>query len=233
VNTVVQQEYGDLRPAGVVHHCEGIFVPDLRRDEGNHSDVTIARIDSALEDSVERLKTCRPDRVILGISAESIWGGGLAAAARISDRIRKIVGDVPVTQAADALPAALRALNVKGKIAVIHPYGPMGDPKLRKFFHDVGQEVARTASVDIVSLAGIAHVTIEDMVTAVKRADGDDADAVVQFGANLPFARVAAAAEMWLGKPVIAVNVATYWYALRSDGIAHQVEGYGSLFTRH
>ncbi len=233
VNTIVQQEYGDLRPAGVVHHCEGIYVPDLRRDEGNNSSVTIPLIDASLEDSIKRIATCRPDRIILGISAESIWGGGAAAAMKIAGRIRAIAGDVPVTQAAEALPAALQALGIKGKIAVIHPYGDFGDQKLRKFFDDVGQEVARTLPVPITSLASIANVSIKDMVSTVKAVDGDDVDAVVQFGANLPFARVAAAAEMFLGKPVVAVNVATYWHALRSDGIHHQVEGFGSLFALH
>lgn len=233
VNTVVQQEYGDLRPAGVVHHCEGMFVPDMRRDEGNHSNVTIKKIDESLEDAIIRISTCRPDRIILGVSAESIWGGGLSAAGKITDRIKAIAGDVAVTQAADALPAALKAFNVRGKIAVLHPYGDFGDAKLRKYFDDVGQPVARTSPVAVTSLAAIADVTMKNMVDAVRTVDGDDVEAIVQFGANLPFGRVAAAAEMWTGKPVIAVNIATYWHALRSDGIDHKVDGYGRLFSEH
>ena len=31
--------------------------------------------------------------------------------------------------------------------------------------------------------------------------------------------RLAAAAELWLGKPVVAFNTATYWHALRAIGI--------------
>ena len=34
--------------------------------------------------------------------------------------------------------------------------------------------------------------------------------------------RLAAAAEMWLGKPIIAINTATYWHALRANGIKDQ-----------
>lgn len=41
--------------------------------------------------------------------------------------------------------------------------------------------------------------------------------------------RFAAAAEMYLGKPVIAINTATYWNALRQNGISDQVAGYGRL----
>ena len=43
--------------------------------------------------------------------------------------------------------------------------------------------------------------------------------------------RLAAAAELWLGKPVIAVNTATYWHALRTRGIADRIDGYGRLLT--
>ena len=59
--------------------------------------------------------------------------------------------------------------------------------------------------------------------------DGDDVDALVQVGTNLSMTRLAAAAEMYLGKPVIAINTATYWNALRQNGIADQVSGFGRL----
>ena len=45
--------------------------------------------------------------------------------------------------------------------------------------------------------------------------------------------RLAAAAELFLGKPVIAINTATYWWALRQNGINDRVEGFGSLLTDH
>ena len=42
-------------------------------------------------------------------------------------------------------------------------------------------------------------------------------------------AAVATAAERWLDKPVIAINTATYWYALRQNGIQDRLDGFGSL----
>uniref|UniRef100_B0T6L8 IgiC, putative n=1 Tax=Caulobacter sp. (strain K31) TaxID=366602 RepID=B0T6L8_CAUSK len=231
VNTVVQLEYEALRPVGCVNHCEGIRVPDGRPTTPEEGERLLAVIDAALEDAVERIMTCRPDHIILGISAESIWGGGLGAASQIESRIKAISGDLPVTQAAQALPAALKALGIKGAIGVVHPYADLGDPQLRRFFADIGQEVARTQSVPVTSLAEIAHTPVRAMIDTIKAVDGDDVEAIVQFGANLPFGRVADAAETWLGKPVIAVNVATYWHALRREGIEHRVEGYGALFS--
>jgi len=233
VNTVVQLEFDDLRPAGVVNHCEGMYVPDAPTMANANDEENLRRIDLALENAIERIATCRPDHIILGVSAESIWGGGVSAARSIDERIRSIAGDIPVSQAADAFPTALKALGVTGKLGVIHPYGDKGDPKLRAYFDEVGYAVARTSAVPVSTLAGIAHTEPRTALDAVRAVDGEDVAAIVQFGANLPFGRVAAAAELWLGKPVIAVNVATYWYALRRENINDRVEGYGSLFSRH
>ena len=57
----------------------------------------------------------------------------------------------------------------------------------------------------------------------------DDAQAIVQSGTNLSMVGLADEAERWLGKPVIAVNTATFWDALRRVGIRDQLEGFGSL----
>jgi maleate isomerase len=58
-------------------------------------------------------------------------------------------------------------------------------------------------------------------------------DAIVQVGTNLAAAEVAAMAEFWLDKPVIAINTATYWYALRQYGIKDKIPGWGSLLAKH
>ena len=63
--------------------------------------------------------------------------------------------------------------------------------------------------------------------------DGKDVDALVQVGTNLSMVRLAAAAELWLNKPVIAINTATYWWALRRNGIADPIDGLGTLLREH
>jgi maleate isomerase len=52
-------------------------------------------------------------------------------------------------------------------------------------------------------------------------------------GTNLPAARIAGIAEFWLDKPVISVNTASYWWALRQRGIADNIHGWGSLLSRY
>jgi maleate isomerase len=61
--------------------------------------------------------------------------------------------------------------------------------------------------------------------------DGPDVDALIQVGTNLSMVRLAAEAEQWLGKPVIAINTATYWHALRANGITDRIEGFGRLLA--
>ena len=58
----------------------------------------------------------------------------------------------------------------------------------------------------------IAHTTPAQLRDAPREVDGDDVEAIIQFGANLAFARQAADAERWLGKPV---NTSTCWHTLR------------------
>ncbi|MGE0714778.1 MAG: IgiC [Alphaproteobacteria bacterium] len=232
-NTVVQPEYDDLRPAGVTNHIGRMHIPDQPVESDADFERMMAGIDAALEDAIERVMTCRPDHLVLGISAESIWGGGLAPARRIAERVRTRFGDIGLTQAADALPAALKALGIKRRISLVTPYFPVAAPHIRGFVGEIGLEAVRLCHLSCRSPVLIAHVTEDQLRAALREVDGPDVEAIVQFGANLPMARLAAEAERWLGKPVIAVNVATYWHALRSNGIADRKHGFGRLMWEH
>ena len=63
--------------------------------------------------------------------------------------------------------------------------------------------------------------------------NGPDVEAIVQVGTNLSMVRLADEAERELGKPVIAINAATMWHALRTNGISDQLQGFGSLLREH
>jgi maleate isomerase len=65
--------------------------------------------------------------------------------------------------------------------------------------------------------------------SALKDLDGHEVDAILQVGTALPSVAIAAEAERWLGKPVLAINTLTYWDALRRSGIADRVWGYGRI----
>lgn len=73
----------------------------------------------------------------------------------------------------------------------------------------------------------------ERLRDAILQVNRGRVDAVVQVGTNLAMAELAALAEFWLAKPVIAINTATYWYALRDYGIKDRIYGWGSLLAEH
>jgi maleate isomerase len=75
----------------------------------------------------------------------------------------------------------------------------------------------------------IAHPAEATIRNAIVEVDGPEVNAAAVVGINLPMARVAAAAEFWLGKSVVALNTATYWHALRQYGIDDKVQGFGRL----
>jgi maleate isomerase len=228
-NTIVQPHFEAMRPPGVTNHISRMHIPDDPIGSDADFDELIRRIDVALEASIDRVMTCRPGHVILGISAESIWGGGLEPARKIEKRIHARAGDIGVTQAASALPAALKAYGGVRSIAIVCPYYPVAIKHLEAFADETGYRLVRTECLACDSPVNIAHVPEDRLREAVKKVDGKDVDAIVQFGANLPFAHVGAEAERWLGKPVIPVMTATYWHALRSCGIDDKVKGYGRL----
>jgi maleate isomerase len=93
----------------------------------------------------------------------------------------------------------------------------------------MGFEVARDLPLQCRSWTNIAEQDTAALRLALRKLDGDDVDAIVQVGTNLSMVKLAAAAEMWLGKPIIAINTATYWHALRANGIADKMEGFGRL----
>jgi maleate isomerase len=93
--------------------------------------------------------------------------------------------------------------------------------------------VVRDICLERPSPVQIAHTTDEMCRQTLRKLDGDDVDAIVQVGTNLSMIRLAAAAEVFLGKPVIAINTATYWHALRAQGINDKIAGFGDLMERH
>lgn len=230
-NTVVQPEYDDMRPVGVTNHLARmhIEVPPVAGDKAFQELVRL--IDEALEPALDRVMTVEPDHMILGVSVEAVWHG-LAGAEKVRERIRGRTG-IDCTTAAEAMPAALAAVGAGPRIAVISPYTESGNDAVVRFFAECGIEAVRAMTIlRDGPPKRFSKITADEICRTLQAVDGRDVSAIVQFGANVPMARLAAEAERWLNKPVIAVNTATYWQALRSRGIQDKVAGYGQLLER-
>ncbi len=59
--------------------------------------------------------------------------------------------------------------------------------------------------------------------------DGDDVDAIIQVGTNLSALPLFPALEKQLRKPVLPINVALIWHALRAIGVDDKFYGKGRL----
>jgi maleate isomerase len=230
-NTSVQPEYDSMRPRGITNHFCRIAIPDTKVSDDASFMVMLNTIRDATEQSVDVAMTMDPGCLIMGMSAETFWDGA-DGADRLHARMVERTGGVPVIMGSGAVNAALAAYGGIKKIGIITPYMPVGDAQVRKYFEDCGYEVVHLEGLKSPSPMMIAHESETKLKRACQRVS-EGVDAVVQCGTNLAFARVAGIAEFWLEKPVIAINTATYWHALRTMGFNDKIEGYGSLLTDH
>ena len=223
-NTSVQPEFDDMRPPGVTNHHVRIWIPD----EPVHSDEDFNRlmdnIRREFDNAILRVMTCNPDYIVMGMSAETFWDG-LAKSIELREQVKKLSG-LGVAMGSDACQAALRCYGDIKRIGVVTPYWPVGDENVKKFFEDCGFEVVAIKGLKCESPAKIAQVTEDELREALIELDGHDVEALVQCGTNLAMARLAGEAEKWLKKPVLAINTATYWYAMRANGYDDPIEGF-------
>jgi len=229
-NTVVEAEFNWMRVPGVSWHTGRIFIPN---PELNDDASFVAFLESLREEigaAVKGVMTAKPDYLVMGMSAETFWGGKEGAA-----EFMKWMNDLSgleVTTGAAACKAALDAYGAK-RIGVITPYQPVGDQQVVDFFTQMGYEVAAIHGLKCDSATSIGDVTPEEIKAAFRAVDGADVDLLIQAGTNLPASIVAAEMEVELGKPVLAINTATVWHAYRTNGIDDQIEGFGSLLAEH
>jgi len=231
-NTSVQPEFEAMRPWGITHHHSRLVIPDSRVTDDASFLAMMDNIRGALFPALESVLTCDPDYVILGMSSETFWDG-IGGSRKLARKL-KAVAKRGVAMGSDACRAALAAYG-RGirRLGVVTPYMPAGDRQVVRFFGECGYTVVNLLGLKCKSPTAIARVTPAELRDAIQRVNRGRVDAVVQVGTNLACAQVAAMAEFWLDKPVLAINTATYWYALRDYGIRDRIPGWGSLLAEH
>lgn len=230
-NTVVQPEMDAMRPSGVTNHFSRAVIPDIKVTDNASFRAMTAAINAALLPAVDAVITCKPDYVVLGLSGET-FADGLKGAARMKATFERRAG-MGVAFPSDACRAALKRYGKIKRLGFVTPYMPAGDAMVRAFFTECGFEVVNVKGLKCGSPTQIARVTERELRDAVLAANRGKVDAVVQVGTNLAMARLAGLAEFWLDKPVLAINTATYWHALRENGIGDKIHGFGSLLAEH
>ena len=125
--------------------------------------------------------------------------------------------------------AALNAYGGIKKIAFMSPYYPVANAEVANFFSDYGFETTSDICLQCPSWTAIAEVTNETTRDTFLKLNDDSVDAIIQVGTNLSAVKLAQQMEVELEKPVLAINTATYWHALRTFGIEDKMTGFGRL----
>jgi maleate isomerase len=175
--------------------------------------------------------TCEPTYIMMGMSAETFWGGlrampnsrpgcGKTSGRRWADQRRgRAQGRARRVRRQDGCGAD--ALSTGGRRA-----GPA-------FLEESGYTVTNVVGLKCDSATSLAHTPPREVIDAVlNELDGDNVDAIVQAGTNLSTQDIFPALEQQLGKPVIPINIATIWHAFRAHGIADKIFGRGWLLER-
>jgi maleate isomerase len=230
-NTIVQPDFDDLRVPGVTNHYSRIVVEDAQAISNETFMAGTLEISQNTLDAVRGVMTCKPDYLVMGMSAVTFYNG-IAGGAEFRKRIEDVAG-IGVSIGSEALAAALNAYGGIRRVAFLSPYYPVANKQVMQFLQESGFEVVRDICLRCPSWTSIAQVPESRLIKVLRELDGEDVDALCQVGTNLSMVRLAGEAERWLGKPVIAINTATYWHALRANGIADKVYGFGRLLEEH
>jgi maleate isomerase len=228
-NTIVQPDFEMMRPVGVTNHYRGIFTPNAQAVSNDTFAAGTELIGRNVLDAVRNVMTSSPDYLVMGMSAVTFVGGAAGADA-FQAKVERESG-IGISIGSHSCTAALKAYGGVKRIAFLSPYYPVANAEVTRYFTDSGFQVVRDIYLECKSWTAIAEVTPDVLRGKLIELNGDgrDVDAIIQVGTNLSMVRLAAAAEMWLGKPVIAINTATYWHALRQNKIMDKIPNLGRL----
>lgn len=215
-NTAVQPELEAMRPWGVTNHVGRMTIANRPLRCDRDFEALIADLVEAQDDAVRSVMSCEPQHLILGLSAETFWDGVEAGRLATATLHREL--GIGVSAAADALVDCLRACGY-ARIAILTPYQPVGDERVRSFFEASGFTVTAITGLRCASPVETAWVTRRMLVEALQALAAQQPEVIVQVGTNLPMAVIAREAWDWLGVPVLAANSALYRDALSGLGL--------------
>ena len=133
-NTVVQPDMEAMRPAGVTNQYRDIYVEDPQALSDQAFLDGAAKISEGLRDSLRTAMTCRPDYLVLGVSAISFMGG-LAGCTEFVRDVREFSG-LDISVGSLALAEALRAYGGVRRVAFVSPYYPTANRNVSRFLTD-------------------------------------------------------------------------------------------------
>ena len=230
-NTIVQPEYEAMRPPGVTNHVTRMYLPPRPYGDMEVYRKALETEEGNLEDALRLVLPCEPHVVAHGHSIHSFRGD--RGRAEAEQRKLKAICGVPFVTPSMAVLAALEAIGNPKRVAILTPYWPPADTMISEFFTACGYEVVGSHGLKATGPVAVAQIPLEQIRAGFQQVDTARAEVLIHVGTNLAVAAITGDIEAIHGKPLIGVNVATYWQALRSAGIADRINGFGMLLARH
>jgi len=214
-NANMQPEYEMLRPQGINNQ---IYRIDLGTPD-KVSGATAAVIKGALG--------CWPDIVVVGNSIE-MRDWSIERQGRHRTILQAAIGQIPVVLGGDATVAALRAVGAR-RVSILSPMHKRYSGSARAFYEAMGFEVAEDHCLGVQRPEDIIKVSDDEILEAFAAMDRPDVDTLLHVGGALSVLPLVERLEAVHGKPVVTVNAASYWMALRKLEVGDQITGFGRL----
>lgn len=214
-NANMQPEYGAMQPDGINNQI-------YRFDISGHDNASGAILGAA-----PGCLLCWPDMIVSAVSLEMhAWSRQRQADFRAA--FAEQAQGTPFALATDATEAALRTLGAK-RIGILAPMSEINSKSAQAYYETAGIEVPYTSSLEIKKSEDIIKVTVDQIHAGFEKIDHDDVDTLLHVGGALGIVGMIEDLEARFGKPVVSVNAAAYWYALRKLGINDPLPGFGQL----
>lgn len=217
-NSNMQPEYEAMRPDGINNQ---IYRFDISAHD-KASDAVLRAVPGCL--------LCWPDMIIGGTSLEMhAWSRGQQA-----DFRAEFAGQAQgaaIALATDATEAALRTVGAK-RIGVLAPMSAENSASAQAYYEAAGFEVPYTTSLRVKKSEEIIKVTVDQINAGFEEIDHADVDTLLHVGGALGIVAMIEDLEARFDKPVVSVNAASYWYALRRHGITDPMPGFGQLLMK-
>jgi maleate isomerase len=170
--------------------------------------------EAGLRSAAQQLRAIEPVAYAFACTSGSFvkgLAGERAAAAAVSD-----AGGAPAVTTSGAIVAALERLRAR-RVAVATPYDAAITAKLEDFLVENGVEVTRVRQLGLDSrMWTVPYARTADLI---RRANTDEAQAIVVSCTNLPTYDLIAPLEEELGKPIVSANQVTMWAVLARCGL--------------
>lgn len=182
-----------------------------------------------LEEAINKALLAKPQYLIMGCSLEHILEGIVP----IRESMAKTESYSNLSWATwhDAVRAALACYGAK-RIGILTPWEKLGNASAIRMFEDLGVEVVASVGFSCSNVQHIAHVpdwAKEKAVLELLATADNKLDAIVQCGTNMSMTAISEKLEPVVGIPILGINAAILWYALRENGFEGPMTGGGRL----